>query len=134
MLVTLLNFPADHYTIVPMLREGRTTLLLILDAYDGSYRESAPTIPDQPGSLNAAQARLDTIMRKGVLHTEGGGGQAVPVWPSTSGVFPGLTWRPCLESLSPYLPFLQLHTGNRRIHIRLDGTVFGEISIRFSGA
>jgi hypothetical protein len=134
MLVTLLNFPADHYTIVPMLREGRTTLLLILDAYDGSYRESAPTIPDQPVSLNAAQARLDTIMRKGVLHTEGGGGQAVPVWPSTSGVFPGLTWRPCLESLSPYLPFLQLHTGNRQIHIRLDGTVFGEISIRFSGA
>ena len=134
MLVTRLNFPADHHFIVPMLREGRATLLLILDAYDGSYRESAPTIEDQPVSLNAAQARLDTIMRKGVLHTEGGGGEPVPVWPRTSAVFPDLTWRPCLESLSPYLPFIHLHTGNRQIHIRLDGTVFGDISIRFSGA
>ncbi len=133
-LVTRLNFPADHYYIVPMLRAGRATLLLILDAYDGSYRESAPVAADRPTSMDTARARLDTIMREGVLQTEGGGGEPVPVWPSTSAVFPGLAWRPCLESLSPYLPFIQLHTGNRQIHIRLDGTVFGEISIRFSGA
>jgi hypothetical protein len=134
MLVTRLNFPADHHYIVPMLRDGRATLLLLLDAYDGSYRESAPAVPGQSASIAAAQARLDTIMAEGLLETEGGGGEPVPVWPRTSAIFPGLTWRPCLESLSPYLPFIQLHTGNRQIHIRLDGTVFGEISIRFSGA
>jgi hypothetical protein len=58
----------------------------------------------------------------------------VPVWQRTTAVFPTFTWRPCLESLSPYLPFLHVHTGNRQLHIRLDGKVFGEISIRFSGA
>jgi hypothetical protein len=134
MLVTRLNFPADHHYIVPMLRDGRATLLLILDAYDGRYRESTLAVADQPVSLEAAEARLDAGMAEGMFLTEGGGGEPVPVWPRTSAVFPSLTWRPCLESLSPYLPFIQLHTGNRQIHIRLDGTVFGEISIRFSGA
>jgi hypothetical protein len=134
MLVTRLNFPADHYYIVPMLRDGRAILMLILDAYDGSYRESTLAVADQPVSRDAAQARLEAIMAEGMLVTEGGGGESVPVWPGASAVFPSLTWRPCLESLSPYLPFIQLHTGNRHIHIRLDGKVFGEISIRFSGA
>jgi hypothetical protein len=134
MLVTRLNFPADHHAIVPMLRDGRPTLLLILDAYDGSYRESIPAPADHPASMDVARARLEAMLAAGTILTEGGGGEPVPVWPSTSAVFPGLTWRPCLESLSPYLPFIQLHTGNRQIHIRLDGTVFGEISIRFSGA
>jgi hypothetical protein len=134
MLVTRLNFPADHHYIVPMLRGGRPTLLLLLDATDGGYRESAPVVGDQPDSPAPAQARLEAMMAQGILETEGGGGEPVPVWPSASAVFPGLMWRPCLESLSPYLPFIQLHTGNRQIHIRLDGTVFGEISIRFSGA
>ena len=60
--------------------------------------------------------------------------EPVPLWSKTTAVFPSLTWRPCLESLSPYLPFLQLNTGNQSLHIRLDGKVFGEISIRFSGA
>ena len=134
MLVTRLNFPADHHYIVPMLREDRATLLLTLDAYDGSYRESTLTPVDHPVSMDLAQARLDAMLADGVTRTEGGGGEPVPVWGRTSAVFPGLTWRPCLESLSPYLPFIRLHTGNRQIHIRLDGTVFGEISIRFSGA
>jgi hypothetical protein len=60
--------------------------------------------------------------------------EPVPLWAEATAVFPSFTWRPCLESLSPYLPFLQVNTGNRLLHIRLDGKVFGEISIRFSGA
>jgi hypothetical protein len=133
MLVTRLNFPADHHFIVPMLRKDRATLLLILDAYDGSYRESAPIDADQPASSDRAQARLDAMMAQGATTTEGSG-EPVPLWRDMTAVFPSLTWRPCLESLSPYLPFLHVHTGNRQLHIRLDGTIFGEISIRFSGA
>jgi hypothetical protein len=133
MLITRLNFPADHHFIVPMLRQGRATLLLILDAYDGSYRESAPIDPDQPFATDVARARLDTMLAQGAIETETGK-DLVPVWPDTTAVFPTLTWRPCLESLSPYLPFFHIHTGNRQIHVRLDGKVFGEISIRFSGA
>ena len=89
---------------------------------------------DEPVSEGAARARLDRALAEGAIITEGGGGEPVSVWPRTTAVFPTLTWRPCLESVSPYLPFLHVHTGNRQIHIRLDGTVFGEISIRFSGA
>lgn len=133
MLVTRLNFPADHHFIVPMLRQGRATLLLILDAYDGSYRESAPIDADQPFATDAARGRLDSMLAQGAIETETGN-EPVPVWPGATAVFPTLTWRPCLESLSPYLPFLHIHTGNRQIHLRLDGKVFGEISIRFSGA
>jgi hypothetical protein len=133
MLVTRLNFPADHHFIVPMLRAGRATLLLILDAYDGSYRESAPIDADQRASSDAARARLETMLAQGTTETEGSR-EPVPIWRNMTAVFPSLTWRPCLESLSPYLPFLHVHTGNRELHIRLDGKIFGEISIRFSGA
>ena len=133
MLVTRLNFPADHYFIVPMLRDGRATLLLILDATDGSYRESAPVDPDHPASPAAARARLDAMLADGAVTLEESR-EPVPIWPGMTAVFPSLTWRPCLESLSPYLPFLHVNTGNRQLHIRLDGKVFGEISIRFSGA
>lgn len=132
-LVTRLNFPADHHFIVPMLRAGRATLLVILDGYDGSYRESAPIDPGQPASPVAAQARVEAMLEQGTAETEGSP-EPVPVWRDTTAVFPTFTWRPCLESLSPYLPFLHVHTGNRQLHIRLDGKVFGEISIRFSGA
>ena len=133
MLVTRLNFPADHHFIVPMLRDGRATLLLTLDAYDGSYRESAPVDPDHPASPAAARARLEAMLGQGAVDLESNS-EPVPLWPDTTAVFPSLTWRPCLESLSPYLPFLHVNTGNRQLHIRLDGKVFGEISIRFSGA
>jgi hypothetical protein len=133
MLVTRLNFPADHHFIVPMLRDGRATLLLTLDAYDGSYRESAPVDPDHPASSAAARARLDAMQAEGTVMLESSS-EPVPLWQDTTAVFPSLTWRPCLESLSPYLPFLHVNTGNRQLHIRLDGKVFGEISIRFSGA
>ena len=133
MLVTRLNFPADHHYIVPMLRNGRPTLLLILDGYDGRYRESVPVEAGLPTVPDAAQARLEAMLAQGMTETEGSR-EPVPVWQRTTAVFPTFTWRPCLESLSPYLPFLHVHTGNRQLHIRLDGKVFGEISIRFSGA
>ena len=138
MLVTRLNFPADHAYIVPMLRAGQPTLLLILDAYDGSYRESTPVtgewvIGEWPVSLSAARTKVAALLAKGTIAVEGDG-EPVPVWPETTSIFPTLVWRPCLESLSPYLPFFQINTGNRLIHIRLDGRVFGDLSIRFSGA
>jgi len=133
MLVTRLNFPADHHFIVPMLRHGKPTLLLTLDAYDGSYRESAPVGPDHPTSIAVARAQLDAMLAEGTV-TLDDSREPVPLWSNTIAVFPTLTWRPCLESLSPYLPFLHVNTGNRHLHIRLDGKVFGEISIRFSGA
>jgi hypothetical protein len=133
LLVTRLNLPADHYYIVPMLRDARATLLVILDAYDGSYRESAPIDTTLPATAHKARARLDAMLAQGATETEGSR-EPVPIWRETTAVFPTCTWRPCLESLSPYLPFLHVDTGNRALHIRLDGKVFGEISIRFSGA
>ena len=133
MLVTRLNFPTDHYVIVPMLRDGRATLLLILDGYDGAYRESTPVDGDQPVTTDNARARLESMLAQGSIETETGSAP-VPVWPASTAIFPALGWRPCLESLSPYLPFLPIHTGNRQLHLRLDGKVFGDLSVRTSGA
>jgi hypothetical protein len=133
MLVTRLNFPADHHFIVPMFREGRATLLLTLDATDGRYRESAPINGDHPASPAAANAQLEAMLAKGAADLESSS-TPVPIWSSATAVFPTLTWRPSLEPLSPYLPFIHVNTGNRQLHIRLDGKVFGEISVRFSGA
>jgi hypothetical protein len=133
MLVTRLNHPADHHFIVPMLRAGRPTLLLILDAYDGAYRESTLVRTEGSHSLAERRAQLEAMLASGTIAIDGNS-EPIPVWPETTSVFPSLTWRPCLESLSPYLPFLHIHTGNRQLHLRLDGQIFGEISIRFSGA
>jgi hypothetical protein len=133
MLVSRLNLPSDHAYIVPMLRTGRPTLLLMLDAYDGSYRESTPVAGEWPASLSEARARLGAMVASGAIAIEGEK-EPVQLWPESTSVFPTLVWRPCLESLSPYLPFFQVNAGNRMIHVRLDGKVFGELSIRFSGA
>jgi hypothetical protein len=133
MLLTRLNFPDDHAYIVPMQRAGHTVLLLILDGYDGSYRESAPTEYGWPHSIESVYARFDAILAEGAIQAAGDP-VAHPIWPRAVSVFPTLVWRPCLESLSPYLPFLQIHTGNRLFHIRLDGQVFGDLTLNFSGA
>jgi len=133
MLVTRINLPADHYYIVPMLRAGRPALLVILDAYDGRYRESTRVGADASGSFDTGRAQLDAMLNRGAISIPGNK-EPIPVWPTTTTVFPTLTWRPCLESLSPYLPFFHIHTGSRQLHLRLDGQWSGELSIRSSGA
>jgi len=44
------------------------------------------------------------------------------------GIHPTLVWRPCLESRSPYYPFLLVNVAGRPKYIRIDGKQFDELT------
>lgn len=52
----------------------------------------------------------------------------VILFPGIVSVAPMLVWRPCLESMSPYLPFYQINVGPHVIYIRVDGEVFTKLT------
>ena len=39
-----------------------------------------------------------------------------------------LVWKPCRESLSPYLPFTMVLYGDRPVYVRADGEVFTKLT------
>ncbi len=46
---------------------------------------------------------------------------------------PTLVWRPCRESLSPFMPFHMVTTVTERFYIRLDGKVFSKLHFDTKG-
>lgn len=48
-------------------------------------------------------------------------------------LYPTLVWRPCRESMSPYVPFFMVTVGDRRIYLRVDGQVFPTLHINDRG-
>ena len=44
-------------------------------------------------------------------------------------LYPTLVWRPCRESLSPFVPFHMVTVGDHRIYVRLDGRIFAGLRL-----
>ena len=53
--------------------------------------------------------------------------------PESYCLYPTLVWRPCLESLSPFVPFHMVTAGDYRIYVRLDGRIFATLHINVPG-
>ena len=43
-------------------------------------------------------------------------------------IYPALVWKPCRESLKPYLPFHVVKIERRRVYIRIDKKVFARLT------
>lgn len=52
----------------------------------------------------------------------------VILFPGIVSVSTMLVWRPCLESMSPYVPFYQINIGPHVIYVRVDGEVFTKLT------
>ena len=43
-------------------------------------------------------------------------------------LYPTLVWKPCRESMSPYVPFFMATVGSRRVYLRVDGQLFNRLN------
>ena len=53
--------------------------------------------------------------------------------PEAYALYPTLVWRPCRESLSPFVPFHLVVTGQHSMFVRLDGRVFTKLHLNTPG-
>jgi hypothetical protein len=134
LLVQRLDHPDSAYYIVPV---GRTpdeaTAAVALDARYGNYLQSvAPPAGRSwmPGRLDMNGARELVSSRRFELENFGG---AVVFRPDFIAGGESLVWKPCIESLSPFMPFYRYTSGAATAYVRLDGAVFTALHDNFRG-
>lgn len=123
-LVHRLDDPRSFYYLVPFARGSTVTVQAMVDAASAEFLEAQAAegarrslvVADPPAVASDALARrrLDVPgwRRHALLRREG------------LAASPTLVWRPCRESLSPYVPFTMLTYGDKPIYMRADREVF----------
>jgi hypothetical protein len=127
-LVHRLDRLQSFYYLVPFSRRSTVTAQALVDPASGAFLE-AQAAEDAERSLPMARApsavmdlvsrcRLDVPgwRRHTLLQREGMSASST------------LVWKPCQESLSPYLPFTMVTYGDRHIYVRADGEVFTQLT------
>ncbi|MBC7873948.1 MAG: hypothetical protein H7Y01_08130 [Ferruginibacter sp.] len=133
-LVHRLDKPNEFYYIVPLQGEGRNTVSLVnVDARFGNYMQSG-FAANETSKISfkplAKEAILKLLGKRLVMKREK---RVITIYPEAICIYPALVWRPCRESLSPYMPFHMVTVGDERIYIRVDGRVFTSLHINEKG-
>ena len=135
LLVQRLDRRDSFYYIVPM-KESPTVIpvLVLIDARFGNYLQSARV--GMPGNalqgLNFdPQAALQILFGNMQLT---GRPKRMRIRKEAYSLYPTLVWRPCRESMSPYIPFFMVTVGNRRLYIRVDGKIFTSLHTQDRGS
>lgn len=127
-LVHRLDRPGSFYYLVPFARKAQVTVLAMVDGASGEFVEgqaaenSKRSFPfaDPPAKatdvLTARRVDVPGWRRHALLQREG-------VTASSA-----LVWKPCRESLSPYLPFTMLTFGRHQFYLRADRELFASLS------
>ncbi len=134
-LVQLLDSPNEYYYIVPLLGPGRRVQSLIkIDGLEASFKQASfATNPRDPIIFEPlSNAEILKLLGKQVFSKKHK--IALNIHPESLGIYPCLVWKPCLESLSPLLPFYMIIIGTYRIFIRIDKKLFFELTTNFGGA
>jgi hypothetical protein len=124
-LVQRLDRLNSFYYLVPLLKpDKRMTATAIVDAVEGDYRQVAarPDATDDGRFTIAGDAVLAMCVNRQFELPDYAGN--ILVREEAAGLHPALVWRPCVESLSPYLPFFMVTIGDHRLYVRLDGRIF----------
>jgi hypothetical protein len=134
-LVQRLDRLDSFYYIVPMQVSRKVVPVLVcVDGRFGNYLQ-AGRIPDRGGNalhdlnfdpkvaLELIRGHSINLGRKGRL----------TVRKEAFALYPTLVWRPCRESLSPYVPFFMISVGSTRIYLRVDGQVVTRLHIHDRG-
>jgi hypothetical protein len=133
-LVQRLDEIDSYYFIVPLLRSRRrVTAAVAVDARFGDYRQAIAVPARGSGILTALDRKA--VLNETVGRTIDLGGRLgrLTVRKESYCLYPVLLWRPCLESLSPFVPFHMLTVGDHRIYVRLDGRIFTKLHIDTPG-
>lgn len=123
-LVHRLDRPRSFYAIVPFEKGSRVQAQAMLDPYSGELlgagaaEDLARSLP-MPGAADdaikrVAEKRFNLPGERPHMRLRREGLSAAPTQ----------VWKPCKESLSPYLPFTLVTYGERTLYVRADGQVF----------
>jgi hypothetical protein len=128
LLVRRLDREKSYYYIVPFGEEGRETARLIVDAQTAEFGEAiaieaqeswlAPFIKPER-SMDLWSARLASLPAV----------RARQIPPGSVRLDPGLVWKPCDQSTTPFLPFYQVGVGDDVVYLRIDGEPFEELTV-----
>ena len=127
LLVQRLDQDDSYYYIVPFAIEDVVTARIILDAKTSKFIEAAGI--EEPGS--SLPRFVDPAAELANWH---GKVVSLPslrsrvIRPDTVGEHPVLVWRPCLESMSPFLPFYLRSVGDEFVYLRVDGERFARLT------
>lgn len=133
-LVQRLDKLNDFYYLVPFF--GKTKNIHSLISIDGkfaTYQESA--FIERPGKTIS----FDPLSHKQILRLLGKGvrlrqeKKLLRIHPQAMCIYPILVWRPCKESMSPYMPFHMVTVGSHQLYIRVDGKIFSELTTNQPG-
>lgn len=133
-LVHRLDRPRSFYALVPFEKGGRVQAQAMVDPYSGTFL-GAGASEDLGKSLYmscagdeaiamVAEKRFDLPGERPHMRLRREGLSASAT----------LVWKPCRESLSPYLPFTRLSYGERAIYVRADGEVFTALTAPRAGS
>jgi hypothetical protein len=125
-LVERLDCMDTFYYLVPFeVRPGAVVALVCIDARFGDYLQSA-LLPERGNRFH--DLSFDLEFAREILFAQpidfGRQGRLLKVRREAYALYPTLVWKPCRESMSPYLPFFMATIGNRQVYVRVDGQVF----------
>ncbi len=124
----------SFYYMVPMQTEKSVPVLVNVDGRFGNYQQAARTAKTQANAL--ARLNFDPQWAEKVLlgrKIDLGRRGRLTVCKEAFSLYPTLVWKPCRESMSPYIPFFMATVGDRRIYLRVDGQVFTKLHTRDRG-
>jgi hypothetical protein len=119
-----LDRPRTFYMRVPFGKGPSVTAEVLVDAYSAEMltaraaedvdRPMPPMISAEDAIARVAERRYDLPGQRPQLRVRREGLFAAPT----------LVWKPCRESLSPFVPFRHVVYGNLSFYVRADGEVF----------
>ena len=133
-LVKRLDRVDTFYYLVPALDGQRVIGYFQLDARFGLLQSIFLFQRGEGGGV-AQLPSADEIQERvsGETFERAGSDPSFRLYDKTFCVPPCLTWRPCLESWSPHLPFWQLTSGRDTLYLRVDGEAFTRLTTRGVG-
>jgi hypothetical protein len=129
LLVQRLDQPGRYYYIVTFGAGPRVTARLRLNAYTGAYSEgigigkmgdALPPYRTPP----QAYTRLARAIQSAAKKKKKTNWKLLP----PMAMEPFLVWRPCVQSLSAFLPFYQITAGPSVRYVRVDGKVYDALT------
>jgi len=113
----------DFYYLVPVKENNKIYSVVSITATRENYREGSfamdRKVPIKFRSFN--KRKIVDLLKKAKKYGTAKQLEQVKIHAS-------LVWKPCSESLSPYMPFYLAKLKNRKIYIRIDGKVFPKLT------
>lgn len=127
-LVKHLGHKNKYYYLTPITDITKNIYSLISnDARYGNFREASYT-PKADKPLFFSPLTKNEILKAIDIKIKTGGGAPIKIFKNTVSVSPVLVWKPCCESLSPFMPFHVAHIGDENFYVRIDKKVFTKLT------